>query len=225
MRKYLVFLTVLTALLFTACQKQPQKVNLAKLNYGLSEDQWFEKIIKNIKIGGEESLELAEKNVWAMMSEHKSSELAKKAALIVANSHIKHGEYDKAILLYDELGKKFSDTQDFFEYSMYMGLRARYLSLDLPNREQALMDDLLAQSEDFIAAFPRSKYLILVQNINMRIKLSLFYLDIQNEKLYARANNKISQEFYKKRINANPLKSFDIVGPALPSHSKYFEKF
>ena len=105
----------------------------------------------------------------------------------------------------------------------YLKIKANFDSFAQPNRNQKLMEDSVAQIENFLYMYPQTQYRPLIETMLVKFKLALFYLNIQIADLYKRTGRDVSAQVYQDKIDASPFKDSDLIKPDLAWYRKLFE--
>ena len=188
--------------------------------YNLTPDEWYAQIISDIK---DSDLESADKHYTSMASEHVASPLLEQILLILAQAHVNNEEYLLANHYLDEYIKRYGDGAAKTEFAQYLKIKANFDSFAQPNRNQKLMEDSVAQIENFLYMYPQTQYRPLIETMLVKFKLALFYLNIQIADLYKRTGRDISAQVYQDKIDASPFKDSDLIKPDLAWYRKLFE--
>ncbi len=156
---------------------------------------WYEKMIDAVANG---SLEKADGYFSSLQSEHIGSPLLSEATMIMAQAHMKVGEYMLAEHFLDEYIRRFADAQER-EFAAYLKMRAKFMALPNPRRDQTLIHDALAEGEAFKQTYPRSYYLPAVDTMLVKLYLARANLNKTISGLYKRLDKPLAEKFYTQK--------------------------
>ncbi len=156
---------------------------------------WYEKMINSVSNA---SLEKADGYFSSLQSEHIGSPLLEEATIIMAQAHMEVGDYMLAEHFLDEYIRRFADP-DEREFAAYLKMRAKFMALPNPRRDQTLIHDALIEGEAFKKSYPRSYYLPAVDTMLVKLYLARANLNQTISNLYERLDKPKAQEFYAKK--------------------------
>lgn len=181
---------------------------------------WYEQIAKEIKA---QDLEKADGFYTSLVSEHIESPLLPEAMIMLANAHMQEEEYVLANFYLDEYLKRYGSRENA-DHVRFMKIKANYEAFPNPNRNQQLLMDTIAQTKEFIAKYPYSKYRPLAETILVRMELGEYYLDENIKGLYTRVDKPDAAKVYEEKLNNSSLGKAQIIEPTVPWYRSWFEK-
>lgn len=173
--------------LFTGCSKNEDEYNKPAM-------YWYSKIIESVSVG---SLDKADNYYSSLQGEHIGSPLLKEATLILAIAHMQNDEYILADHFLDEYVKRYANTNEK-EYSEYMSVRSKFLSLPHPRRDQQSMDDMIIAAKNFEAKYPSSIYFPIVDTMLTKVYIGRAALNESIALLYDRVDKPKSAQYYRE---------------------------
>ena len=144
-----LLLIACAAFVFTACSSKDEE------EYNKPAIYWYNKMLTQISSG---DLDKADDTYTSLESEHRNTPFVPTAMLILVNAHIDEEEYALANFYLDEYIKRFSLSKDI-DYARYLKIKANFLGFKYQFRDQQLIEDTLAQIEDFKAKYKNSPYM------------------------------------------------------------------
>ena len=114
-----------SVLLFGACSKDVEEYNKPAL-------YWYGKIVQSVSDG---NLDKADDYYASLQGEHIGSPLLPEATMILAIAHMYEEEYLLSEHFLDEYEKRYA-TENDREYAEFLKIKAKYLSLPNPRRDQ-----------------------------------------------------------------------------------------
>lgn len=181
---------------------------------------WYEQIAKEIK---SQDLEKADSFYTSLASEHIESPLLPDAMMMLANAHMQDEEYILANFYLDEYLKRYGNKANA-DHVRYMKIKANYEAFPNPNRNQQLLIDTIAQTKDFLARYPDSKFRPLAQTILVRLEMGEYFLDENIKDLYNRVDKPEAAKSYEEKLKKSSLGEAKIVEPKIPWYRSWFEK-
>ncbi len=182
-----LFPLLLIFIIFTGCSKDDND------EYNKPAMYWYSKIVENVSIG---NLDRADNYYSSLQGEHIGSPLLREATLILAVAHMQNDEYILADHFLDEYIKRYANPNEK-EYSEYMSVKAKYLALPHPRRDQAGIDDAIQASKNFKIKYPNSIYYPLVDTMLTKQYLAQAALYESIASLYDRVDKPKSAKFYR----------------------------
>jgi outer membrane protein assembly factor BamD len=153
------FLTALTTILFfSGCSKELEEYNKPAV-------YWYGKIVKNISQG---DLEKADNYYSSLQGEHIGSPLLPEATMILAIAHMYYEEYLLSEHFLNEYIKRYA-TANEKEDAEFLKIKAKYLALPNPRRDQALIADAIKEAQMFKRNYPNSMYYNVVDTMQTRL--------------------------------------------------------
>jgi outer membrane protein assembly factor BamD len=202
MTKQLAWALVALLLLFTGCSKELEEYNKPAA-------YWYKKMIASISDG---DLDKADDYYSSLQSEHIGSPLLPEATLIMAIAHMQYEEYLLSEHFLTEYVKRYATPQER-EYAEYMKVKAKYMALPNPRRDQGLIDEAIREGEAFKRNYPRSIYYPIVDTMVTRLYLSRASLNESIAELYERLDKPKAAQFYRD-IRPEPWIDWSKVEPA-----------
>jgi len=183
--KQLLFLMT-TLLFFTACSKDIEEYNKPAA-------YWYKQMIASISDG---NLDKADNYYSSLQSEHIGSPLLPEATMIMAQSHLQYEEYLLAEHFLNEYMKRYA-TPGELEYSEYLKIKAKYMALPNPRRDQGLINEAIQASMQFKVKYPRSIYYPIVDTMMTRLVLARASLNESIALLYERVDKPMGADHYR----------------------------
>lgn len=209
--KILFFLGVLGFLL-SACSKDIEEYNKPAL-------YWYGKIVESTLEG---NLDKADDYYASLQGEHIGSPLLPEATMILAIAHMYEEEYLLSEHFLDEYEKRYA-TENDREYAEFLKIKAKYLSLPNPRRDQVLIKDAIKDANLFKKNYPNSDYYSLVDSMLTKLYLSEAALNETIASLYDRVDKYKSAKYYRE-IEPEPWINWNEVEKAnSPWYREWFE--
>jgi outer membrane protein assembly factor BamD len=156
---------------------------------------WYNKMLKEINMF---QVEKADETYVSLESEHRNSPLLPSAIIIIAKAHMDNEDYTMANYYYDEYLKRFA-KKSAREYINYLKVKAKFLSFKTQFRDQELLYNTILDTEDFLKAYPSSKYKYLIETMRSRLFMAKAYLDKEIAELYERKEKNKAYEYYMSK--------------------------
>ncbi|MDH4944565.1 outer membrane protein assembly factor BamD [Sulfurimonas sp. C5] len=209
----LFFTSVSVILLFSACSSKDID------EYNKPAVYWYEQIINSISDG---NLDKADDYYASLQGEHIGSPLLPEATMILAIAHMYDGEYLLSEHFLDEYIKRYANENER-EFAEFLKIKAKYLSLPNPRRDQVLIQDAIKEAEAFKRNYPKSDYYALVDSMLTKLYLSEAALNETIALLYDRIDKYKSAEYYRN-IKPEPWINWNEVERAnTPWYREWFE--
>ena len=187
--------------------------------YNLTPDQWYNQILNDIK---DADLESADKHYISFASEHIASPYLEQVLMILANAHVDEEEYKMANFYLDEYIKKYG-TKKSIEYIQYLKIKANFDSFSKPNRNQKLVQDSIAQINEFLKNYPNTQYRALLETMLIKFRWADYYLNVEIQELYNKLDREDSAKIYQEKIDNSPLNDINSTKAKLPWYMTPFE--
>ena len=181
-----LFTSLLLITFFTSCAKDIEEYNKPAL-------YWYSKIVKSISQG---SIDKADNYYSSLQSEHVGSPLLPEATMILAIAHMYFEEYLLAEHFLDEYVKRYANSNEK-EYAEFLKIKAKYLALPNPRRDQALIKEAIQTSLIFKRNYPNSSYYNVVDSMLTNLYLAEASLNEAIADLYERIDKQKSAEYYR----------------------------
>ncbi len=199
-------------ILFAGCSKEIEEYNQPAA-------YWYEKMIEAV---GDANLEKADDYYSSLQSEHIGSPLLDEATLILAVSHMYYEEYLLSEHFLTEYVKRYADA-DEREYAEFLMIKAKYMALPNPRRDQGLIQEGIKAGEAFSRKYPHSKYGPVVNTMVLRLYLAEASLNETIASLYERLDKPGGTNYYRS-LKPQPWIDWDEVDPAdVPWYKEMFE--
>lgn len=186
LKSYLIASTLLVAMLFTGCSKEVEEYNKPAM-------YWYSKIVEQIS---QADLEQADNYYSSLQGEHIGSPLLPEATMILAIAHMQYEEYVLSEHFLDEYIKRYA-TANEKEEAEFLKIKAKYMALPNPRRDQALIDEALEESKKFKQNYPNSMYIEVINTMMTRLFLAQAVLNETIVNLYDRLDKPKSAEYYR----------------------------
>lgn len=209
---YISVAVMLLPMLFFGCSKDVEEYNKPAV-------YWYSKIVENVSKG---DLEKADNYYSSLQGEHIGSPLLPEATMILAIAHMHEEEYLLSEHFLDEYIKRYA-TPDEKEEAEFLKIKAKYMALPHPRRDQALIDEAIAGGEAFKAAYQNSMYTEVVNTMLVRLYLARFALNESIADLYDRLDKPKSATYYRT-VDPQPwIVSGEIDRAVAPWYRSWFE--
>lgn len=210
--KNLLLIACMSFVLTSCSSKNEEEYNKPAL-------YWYNKMIKQV---AENDLDLADDTYTSLESEHRNSPFIPSAMLILVNAHIDEEEYALANFYLDEYTKRFGLSKDI-DYARYLKIKANFLGFKYQFRDQQLIEDTLAQIEDFKSKYENSPYMPLVDTINARLYMAKASLDQEIADLYRKKDKEAAVAFYENKVKQSWVNPNEIEPVKVPFYRSIFE--
>lgn len=208
-----IWLTALaTLILLSGCGKELEE-------YNKPAEYWYEKMVTAVSNG---NLEKADSYFSSLQSEHVSSPFLSEATMIMAQAHMAHDEYLLAEHFLNEYIRRYA-TPSGREYAEFLKVKAKFLALPNPGRDQGLIDETLKGVEAFKMSYPYSSYLPQLNTMETQLQLARGVLNEQIAQMYERLGKPKGSEYYRAMAPVTWIKSDEIVRADIPWYREMFE--
>ncbi len=170
---------------------------------------WYQKLMRSVAAG---NLEKADDYFTSLESEHVGSPLIPEAMLILVQAHMDEEEYLLANFYLDEYLKRYgtSKNRDFAEF---LKIKASFMGLRSPQRNQELIEQTLLKTERYIRLFPESEFRPMVETIQVRLEMTKYLMNESIASLYDRRGKPEAARIYRERNAKSWIKEESIVPP------------
>jgi outer membrane protein assembly factor BamD len=196
----------------SGCTKEPDE-------YNKPADYWYEKMINAVSNG---NLEKADNYYSSLQSEHIGSPLLVDATLIMAQAHMAYEEYLLSEHFLDEYNRRYA-TREGREYAEFLKIKAKFLALPNPGRDQGLINETLKSVGIFKTTYPYSTYIPLVNTMETQLQLAKGTLNIQIAELYTRLGKPKGNKYYAKIAPVTWIDHENVVPAVIPWYREMFE--
>ncbi len=212
LKNYVTASLVLIYVLFTGCSKDIDEYNKPAI-------YWYSKMVAQVSKG---DIEKADNYYSSLQGEHISSPLLPEATMILAIAHMYYEEYLLSEHFLDEYIKRYATVNEK-EDAEFLKIKAKYMALPNPRRDQALIGEAIVEGEKFLRTYPNSMYTEIVNTILTRLYLAEAVLNETIADLYARVDKPKGAEFYRN-IKPQPWIVWDDIQRAnTPWYREWFE--
>lgn len=207
-------LLISTVFVFSACssKNETQEYNKPAL-------YWYNKMLNQITMG---DLDEADDTYTSLESEHRNSPLIPTSILILVDAHMQQEEYALANFYLDEYIKRFGLSKDI-DYVRYLKIKANFLGFKYQFRDQELIENTIAQINDFKAKYKTSPYMPLVDTINSRLYMAKANMDKEIADLYARVGKEKASQIYNEKVKQSWIEPKEIKKVDVPFYRAIFE--
>ncbi len=208
-----LLLTMLaTILFFTGCSKELEEYNKPAV-------YWYGKIVEYISKG---DLEKADNYYSSLQGEHIGSPLLPEATMILAIAHMHHEEYLLSEHFLNEYVKRYATVNEK-EDAEFLKIKAKYMALPNPRRDQALIEEAIKEAQKFKYNYPNSMYYSVVDTMQTRLYMAEAALNETIADLYDRLDKPRSAEYYRA-LKPQPWIKWDEIDRAnTPWYRAWFE--
>ncbi len=210
MKTWLVAVAAL--ILLSGCGKDPEEFNKPA-------EYWYEKMVSAVSNG---NLEKADSYFSSLQSEHVSSPFLSEATIIMAQAHMAHEEYLLAEHFLNEYIRRYA-TSEGREYAEFLKIKAKFLALPNPGRDQGLIDETLRNVDTFKASYPYSTYLPLVHSMETQLQLARGVLNEQIAQLYERLGKPKGAAYYRTQAPVTWIQPSEIAHADVAWYREMFE--
>lgn len=183
----ITILLSLWVLLFSGCGSKEIE------EYNKPAAYWYERMIRAVSTG---SLEKADSYYSSLQSEHIGSPLLGEATIILATAHIEEGEYLLGEHFLNDYIKRYADPKQR-EFAEFLKIKAKYMALPNPRRDQGLIDEVISEGEVFKTRYPESTYFSIVDTMVTRLYLAQAALNESIADLYERLDKPKAAAYYR----------------------------
>ena len=208
----ILILTFSVALFLSGCAKDVSEYNKPAA-------YWYDKMVDAV---ANRSLEKADGYFSSLQSEHVASPLLEEASMIMAQAHMEVGEYLLAEHFLDEYIRRFADVSQR-EFADYLKMRAKFMALPNPRRDQTLIHDALLEGEAFKVRYPQSYYLPAVDTMLVKLYLAKANLNQTISGLYERLDKPLASQHYAAKEPVQWIDFKEVNPPNSPWYREMFE--
>lgn len=205
-------LLTLGVILFTGCSKDVEEYNKPAL-------YWYGKIVSSISDG---DIDKADNYYSSLQSEHMGSPLLPEATMILAIAHMHYEEYLLSEHFLNEYVKRYANENEK-EFAEFLKIKAKYMALPNPRRDQALIEEAIVAAEKFKRNYPHSMYYSIVDTMTTNLHMADAVLNETIASLYDRIDKPKSAAYYRA-IKPQPWIKWDEIDRAnSPWYKEWFE--
>ena len=207
-----VIVAFMISLLFSGCAKDLEEYNKPAL-------YWYSKLVESV---ADSNLEKADNYYSSLQGEHIGSPLLPEATMILAISHMHHEEYILSEHFFNEYVKRYANPNEK-EFSEFMKIKAKYMALPNPRRDQVLINEAIKEASKFKNIYPNSMYYTVVDTMMTNLYMADAALNETIADLYKRIDKPKSAAYYKS-IQQQPWIKWDEIERANTSwYRAWFE--
>ncbi len=206
------FIAMTALILLSGCGKDLEE-------YNKPAEYWYEKMVSSVSNG---NLEKADSYFSSLQSEHISSPFLSEATMIMAQAHMAHEEYLLAEHFLDEYIRRYA-TPEGREYAEFLKIKAKFLALPNPGRDQGLIDETLKGVDTFKVNYPYSIYLPLVHSMETQLQLARGVLNEQIAQLYERLGKPKGAGYYRAMAPVTWIDPKEVVHADIAWYKEMFE--
>jgi len=207
-----LLLALVVMALFSSCSKDVEEYNKPAL-------YWYGKIVESISDG---NLDKADDYYASLQGEHIGSPLLPEATMILAVAHMHNEEYLLTEHFLNEYVKRYADENER-EFAEYLKVKAKYMALPNPRRDQVLINDAILAAKAFKQNYPHSMYYTLVDNMLTNLYLASALMDESIASLYDRIDKPKAAAFYRAKIPEKWIDWKEVDRANTPWYREMFE--
>ncbi len=208
-----ILLTATLLLFFGGCSKDLDEYNKPAL-------YWYSKMVASISEG---DLDRADNYYSSLQGEHIGSPLLPEATLIMALAHMYNEEYLLSEHYLDEYMKRFASNESDKEEAEFLKIKAKYLSLPNPRRDQALINEAIIEAKNFKRNYPNSMHYYTVDSMLTRLLLAKAVLNDAVASLYERIDKPKAAKFYLQKEDEKWIDWSEVERAQTPWYRAWFE--
>jgi outer membrane protein assembly factor BamD len=208
----IITLLTLATVFFSACSKDVEEYNKPAL-------YWYGKIVKSISDG---NIDKADNYYSSLQSEHMGSPLLPEATMILAVAHMHYEEYLLSEHFLNEYVKRYANENEK-EFAEFLKIKAKYMALPNPRRDQALIGEALQAAEKFKRNYPNSMYYSVVDTMATNLYMAEAVLNETIASLYDRVDKPKSAAYYRAIMPQPWIKWDEIERANSPWYKEWFE--
>ncbi|MEA1983951.1 MAG: outer membrane protein assembly factor BamD [Campylobacterota bacterium] len=207
-----LLVATLFTLLFTSCAKDVEEYNKPAV-------YWYTKIIESISEG---NIDKADNYYSSLQGEHIGSPLLPEATMILAIAHMYYEEYLLTEHFLDEYVKRYANSNEK-EFAEFLKIKAKYMALPNPRRDQVLINEAINEAEKFKRRYPNSMYYSVVGTMVTNLYMAEAALNETIANLYERIDKPKSAAYYRA-IKPQPWIVWNEIDRAnTPWYREWFE--
>jgi outer membrane protein assembly factor BamD len=199
-------------LFFSSCAKDLEEYNKPAI-------YWYAKIIESISDG---NIDKADNYYSSLQGEHIGSPLLPEATMILAISHMYYEEYLLTEHYLDEYVKRYANANEK-EFAEFLKIKAKYLALPNPRRDQVLINVAIKEAEKFKRRYPNSMYYSVVDTMATNLYMADAVLNETISDLYYRIDKPKAGAFYKAKQPEPWINWSEVDRAKTPWYKAWFE--
>ncbi len=178
--------TLAAFVFFSGCSKDLEEYNKPAV-------YWYAKIIESISDG---SIDKADNYYSSLQSEHVGSPLLPEATMILAIAHMHFEEYLLSEHFLNEYVKRYANPNEK-EFAEFLKIKAKYMALPNPRRDQALISEAIDEAKKFHLNYPNSIYSDILDTMVTNLYMADAALNETISDLYERLDKPKSAAYYR----------------------------
>jgi outer membrane protein assembly factor BamD len=212
MKTKIIFVLSAALVLLSGCSKDVEEYNKPAV-------YWYGKIVSSVSDG---NLDKADNYYSSLQSEHMGSPLLPEATMILAIAHMHYEEYLLSEHFFTEYVNRYANENEK-EFAEFSKIKAKYMALPNPRRDQALISEGIKAAEKFKRNYPNSMYFKVVDTMATNLYMAEAVLNETIAGLYDRIDKPKSAAYYRA-IEPQPWIKWDEVDRAnTPWYKEWFE--
>jgi len=204
--------SLLFTALFTSCAKKVEEYNKPAV-------YWYGKIVESISTG---DIDNADDYYASLQGEHIGSPLLPEATMILAIAHMHAQEYLLTEHFLNEYIKRYANENER-EFAEFLKIKAKYMALPNPRRDQVLIADAIQEANTFKQNYPHSMYYSLVDSMLTNLYLARAVLNESIASLYERVDKPKAAAYYRAMIPQTWIKWNEVERANTPWYKEIFE--
>ena len=212
MKFNLLLTTLAVAFLVNGCSKELEEYNKPAI-------YWYSQIIESISKG---DVDKADSYYSSLQGEHIGSPLLPEATMILAMAHLESEEYILSEHFLDEYIKRYANPNEK-EFAEFLKIKAKYMALPNPRRDQVLINDAIKDALAFKQNYPNSTYYALVDTMAVNLYMADSALSQTIIDLYERIDKQKSADYYKSQKPQKWIDWSQIQRADTPWYREWFE--
>jgi len=208
----LLISSLVIIMMLSSCAKEVEDYNKPALF-------WYSEIVKSIS---NRDISKADNYYSSLQGEHIGSPLLPEATLILAVAHMYYQEYLLSQHFLDEYIKRYANGNER-EFAEFLKIKAKYMSLPHPRRDQILIKDAILDAKNFEKTYPNSSYYSMVDTMLTNLYMSEASLNEIISSLYDRIDKPRAAKYYRGLKKQNWIKWNDINRAKTPWYREWFE--
>jgi len=197
---------------FSACSKNLEEYNKPAV-------YWYAKIVESVSEG---NLDKADNYYSSLQGEHISSPLLPEATMILAIAHMHFEEYLLTEHFLNEYVKRYANENEK-EFAEFLKIKAKYMALPNPRRDQVLINEAITEAENFKRNYPNSMYYSVVDTMGTNLYMAEAALNETIASLYDRVDKPKSAQYYRDIKPQNWIVWDEVDRANTPWYKEWFE--
>ena len=207
-----LFFTFTSLIFFSGCSKEVEEYNKPAV-------YWYGKIVEAISDG---DVDKADDYYSSLQGEHIGSPLLPEATMILAIAHMHYEEYLLTEHFLNEYVKRYANENEI-EFAEFLKVKAKYMALPNPRRDQVLISDAIRDAKIFKEKYPHSMYYSLVDSMLTNLYLAEAVLNETIASLYDRIDKPKAAAYYRAIMPQKWIKWDEIERANTPWYKEIFE--